>query len=337
MAPREAVRERLWFIADWVAIVLLYVVSTAATSSHTVGFRQTFDPSDLSIGHAFAVRERVPGWALYVIALVVPVVLVVVGEVGVGGGRVMGKRLRDGHRVVVGLVLSLALTVWCTNFLKDTVGRPRPDLLSRCILPDDLVGVHTLVSSDVCTTTNASRLADGFRSFPSGHSSASFAGLVYLSLWIGGKLSLFVGIGRAMWGRRSHGGYASVGDDRADGGDEVSRASIAVKLSIVTMPVLAAALVAVSRVMDYRHRGSDVIGGALLGSAFAIVVWQFYGPVEATAAYASLPTTSGTATIAATGLSTRPLTQHARPSSFQSANDVPLQPVMQKHAHVDVV
>lgn len=54
-----------------------------------------------------------------------------------------------------------------------TAGRPRPDMLSRCKPPTDtqdpLLGLSTV---DICTTDIHSHLMiDGFKSFPSGHSS----------------------------------------------------------------------------------------------------------------------------------------------------------------------
>lgn len=64
-----------------------------------------------------------------------------------------------------------------------TAGRPRPDLYARCQLPADLTEnpVHGLVSWTVCTRTDL--LQDGFRSFPSGHSSFAWAGMWYLILY----------------------------------------------------------------------------------------------------------------------------------------------------------
>lgn len=65
-----------------------------------------------------------------------------------------------------------------------TVGRPRPDLFSRCQLPPDLTSnpVHGLTSWTVCTRTDM--LQEGFRSFPSGHSSFAWTGMWYLELYL---------------------------------------------------------------------------------------------------------------------------------------------------------
>ncbi len=70
------------------------------------------------------------------------------------------------------------------------VGRPRPDLLARC-KPTPGTPTSTLVAIDVCTETDHHTLHDGWRSFPSGHSSFSFAGLGFLSLFFAGQMRVF--------------------------------------------------------------------------------------------------------------------------------------------------
>lgn len=94
------------------------------------------------------------------------------------------------HAYVV--ILGLSLTGAVTQIVKITVGRPRPgqysqhyknvvtsyhtrlfvDVISRCIPPPGTVDPEFgLTTAAVCTTTDFDRLRDGFRSFPSGHSS----------------------------------------------------------------------------------------------------------------------------------------------------------------------
>jgi membrane-associated phospholipid phosphatase len=72
-----------------------------------------------------------------------------------------------------------------TQGMKNLFGKPRPDLLARC-QPDVSniaaysVGAYArgssqdwvLVSSSICEQTDKDFLDDGFRSFPSGHSSS---------------------------------------------------------------------------------------------------------------------------------------------------------------------
>ena len=91
------------------------------------------------------------------------------------------------------MVLGLALTGAVTQFTKITVGRPRPgrvliifsrvsatyvfylDILDRCQLSAGIVDPpFKLTNSTVCTQTDIAILRDGFRSFPSGHSSCEY-------------------------------------------------------------------------------------------------------------------------------------------------------------------
>lgn len=78
-----------------------------------------------------------------------------------------------------------------TNGMKNLFGKPRPDLLDRC-QPDlanlskyiigGLKGLKTattsgqLVSPNICKNPDRATLDDGFRSYPSGHSSSSASG-----------------------------------------------------------------------------------------------------------------------------------------------------------------
>jgi diacylglycerol diphosphate phosphatase / phosphatidate phosphatase len=91
----------------------------------------------------------------------------------------------------------------------------------------------------------------GFRSFPSGHSSSSFAGLFYLSLYLAGKLHVL--------------------DQRG----EVWRTLV------VLIPTLVASCIAISRIMDARHHPFDVLFGSAMG---ILVAWgsyrQYFPPVS---------------------------------------------------------
>jgi len=84
------------------------------------------------------------------------------------------------HVTILGFFVTLVLTSFLTDVIKNVVGRPRPDFISRCIPKKGTPG-DILVAWTVCTQTNDHILQEGWRSFPSGHSSFSFAGLGYLA------------------------------------------------------------------------------------------------------------------------------------------------------------
>jgi len=206
------------------------------------GFRREFSLDDTSLRHPFAVHERVPAVALYMIAVVSPLVIMTFVNV------VTVRSWWDFHNATLGAILGLSLTGAVTQVVKLTVGRPRPDVLDRCQPPAGLSDPpYQLSNSTICTQTNIAILRDGFRSFPSGHSSLSFAGLGFLAFYLAGKLHLF--------------------DDKGYAG----------KAWVSLTPFVAAALVATSRTMDYRHHWQDVLVGAALGTVLAYFSYrQFY-------------------------------------------------------------
>uniref|UniRef100_UPI0035902D8D phospholipid phosphatase 5 n=1 Tax=Myxine glutinosa TaxID=7769 RepID=UPI0035902D8D len=98
-------------------------------------------------------------------------------------------------------------------------------------------------------------VSEGLKSFPSGHSSHVFAGLGFLALYLAGKLRCFV---PAM---------------RAPG----------LRLIIAIFPLFIAALIAVSRICDYKHHWQDVVVGSLLGFGCAFLAYrQYYSRLSGT-------------------------------------------------------
>lgn len=137
--------------------------------------------------------------------------------------------------------------------IKNAVGRPRPDLLARCI-PDVTAPGDRPVDISVCTAPDGHVLQDGWRSFPSGHSSFSFAGLGFTALFLAGQLSAF-----------------------SNGKRDLSRALVCL------VPILGATLIAVSRCEDYRHDVYDVCVGSVLGMSVAWWSYRRYWPRLASA------------------------------------------------------
>jgi len=207
------------------------------------GFQRQFSLQDISLHYTYAVHERIPDYALYLIAIVSPVVL----QALINFCTI--RSWWDLHNGLLGLVLGLSMTGSLTQLTKLTVGRPRPDLLDRC---QPIVGsvdpLYGLSNSSICTTSNDAIMLDGFRSFPSGHSSISFAGLGFLAFYLAGKLHLF-----------DHRGYAA-------------------KAWLSLVPFAGAALVAISRTMDNRHHWQDVLVGSILGTVVSYFTYRQYYP-----------------------------------------------------------
>ena len=169
------------------------------------------------------------------------------------------------HVTILGLVISLILSSFLTDVVKNTVGRPRPDLIARC-KPEKNTPEHALVTIDICTETNHHILHDGWRSFPSGHSSFAFSGLGYLALYIhpttNDGLDWWLILGRFFAGQMH------VFRPRAD----------LARVLLALAPLIGAALIAISRCEDYRHDVYDVTAGSMLGILVAYFSYRRYFP-----------------------------------------------------------
>ncbi|GAA5929139.1 uncharacterized protein JCM15063_004063 [Sporobolomyces koalae] len=228
---------------DWILSIVL--VGLIGGLTNKAGYKREFSLLDTSIQHTFAVHERITFAECIVYAGVIPAILIVIT------GAFWRRSFWDVHNGVLGLLLSVSITTVATQVIKVCVGRPRPDMISRC---QPIEGAANLpvyglaTAARVCTVQTGHIIDDGFKSFPSGHSSFAFAGLLYLSLYAAGKMHLF--------DRRGH----------------------AIKAWISVTPLIGASLIAVSRTMDYRHHATDVIAGSILGSLVAILTYHLYYP-----------------------------------------------------------
>jgi len=241
VTPQRRKQLLFSYAPDWIITVFLWIALYLIDK--ITGFWREFSLTDTSIQHTYTLHERVPVWALGLICLA-PIVF----YVAIGWGIM--RSVWDVHAACLGNVLSVALTTVITTIVKVMVGRPRPDLLDRCQPSSSASnGIpYGLVTSAICTTADMSRLREGFRSFPSGHSSTAFAGLGFFGFYLAGKMHLF--------DQRGH----------------------AIKAWIALVPFMGAATITLTRTMDYRHHATDVIAGSLLGLLTAHFSYRIYYP-----------------------------------------------------------
>jgi membrane-associated phospholipid phosphatase len=151
---------------------------------------------------------------------------------------------------------------------------------------------------------------DGFRSFPSGHSSFSSAGLVYLSLFLASKLTMTIPFlspsayrsesarfsafpsrerARAASNQTENANTlgknspASASDpyfaEQKDALTSVrsQAASPPVYLLILTIiPFFASIYISSTRFSDFRHHGFDILFGYFIGTTCAIFAFRYY-------------------------------------------------------------
>ncbi|KAL6969893.1 putative lipid phosphate phosphatase 3, chloroplastic [Sarracenia purpurea var. burkii] len=222
---------------DWLILLLLVIIVVILNVIHPF---YRFVGKDMMTDLKYPLKDNtVPVWAVPIYSVLLPIVIFLLFYL-------RRKDVYDLHHSVLGLLYAALITAVLTEAIKDAVGRPRPDFFWRCF-PDGIDNYDRL--GNVVCHGKDSVIKEGHKSFPSGHSSLSFAGLGFLSLYLSGKIKAF--------DRRGH----------------------VAKLCIVFLPLLVASLVAVSRVDDYWHHWQDVFAGGLLGLLVATFCYlQFFPP-----------------------------------------------------------
>ncbi|XP_057968011.1 putative lipid phosphate phosphatase 3, chloroplastic isoform X2 [Malania oleifera] len=222
---------------DWVILILLLVIELMMYLIHPF---YRFVGQDMMSDLKYPMKSNtVPSWAVPMYSVLLPIAIFLIVYF-------RRREVYDLHHAVLGILFSVLITAVITDAIKNAVGRPRPDFFWRCF-PDGK-DVYDQWRNVVCH--GEQRIIDaGHKSFPSGHTSWSFAGLGFLSLYLSGKIKAF--------DRRGH----------------------VAKLCIVFLPLLVASLVGISRVDDYRHHWQDVFAGGLLGLVVTTFCYlQFFPP-----------------------------------------------------------
>ncbi|XP_057995725.1 lipid phosphate phosphatase 2 isoform X2 [Hevea brasiliensis] len=255
---------------DWLILLLLVVIDVIL---NVIEPFHRFVGRDMMTDLSYPLKDNtVPFWAVPIVAILLPFVIILVyyfirRDVYDLHHAILGSSqslidfivlipdvcmccidvITQQIMIDTGLLFSVLITGVITDAIKDAVGRPRPDFFWRCF-PDGK-GVFNNVTTDVMCTGVKSVIKEGHKSFPSGHTSWSFAGLGFLSWYLSGKIRAF--------DRRGH----------------------VAKLCIIFLPLLVAALIGISRVDDYWHHWQDVFAGGLIGLTVASFCYlQFFPP-----------------------------------------------------------
>ena len=149
---------------------------------------------------------------------------------------------------------------------------------------------------------------DGFRSFPSGHSSFSAAGLIYLSLFLASKLAITLPfLAPSQWSSDtsrfsafpSRAGNPQIrsqhSPDNTTSSSDVdpyltpsghNDAIVAARnqsagppvylLILAVIPFFASIYVASTRWSDFRHHGFDILFGYFIGTVSAVFAFRYY-------------------------------------------------------------
>ncbi|KAL3427784.1 pap2 domain containing protein [Phlyctema vagabunda] len=317
----------LSYVLDWLVIIL--AVAVGAVFSIITPNKRPFSLADPNISFPHVKHEKVSLVTIGFACLVAPAIIIMaVCLVLVPGptvpkstpkGLIWRRKLWEWHTGWLGLALSLGAAFLITNGMKNLFGKPRPDLLSRC--EPDLANIARyavggfsntqtaestyLVSNKICMNTDKDMMDDGFRSFPSGHSSFSSAGLIYLSLFLASKLAISApflaptAYSQSRYAafpsrseRRSirtpestaydkstptgNSTYISGHDDAVISARNHAAAPPVYLLIIVAIPTFSAIYIASTRWSDFRHHGFDILFGFLIGTLCAVFSFRFY-------------------------------------------------------------
>ncbi|KAL9246252.1 hypothetical protein vseg_019810 [Gypsophila vaccaria] len=224
-------------VHDWLILVLLVLIEVGL---NLIKPFYRFVGKDMMTDLKYPLHPNtIPIWSVPIYAVILPIIIFVIRYI-------KRKDVHDLHHAILGILFAVLITGVITDSIKDAVGRPRPNFFWRCF-PDG-TELYDHLGNVICNGEE-SVIKEGHKSFPSGHTSWSFAGLGFLSLYLAAKIQAF--------DQKGHVG----------------------KLCVVFLPLLLAALVGVSRVDDYWHHWTDVFAGALIGLTISFFCYlQFFPP-----------------------------------------------------------
>ncbi|KAI1822987.1 phosphatidic acid phosphatase type 2/haloperoxidase [Xylaria intraflava] len=237
-----------WLKVAWLDILTFVIMGVIglgiyeAPPAPSRSFAVTFSDSEVVYPEfAYPLRkEIIPIWLAAFLASVVPIIAILLMQFRV-------RSFWDVNNGVIGLLYSLITAAVFQVFIKFLIGGLRPHFLDVC-KPDigraksvyNAAGFRQLYYTPEICTGDISEINDSLESFPSGHSTAAFAGFVYLYLYLNAKLKVFANYQAPMW-----------------------------KLVVIYTPILGAVLIAGALTIDEYHNWYDVCAGGIIGTVMA--------------------------------------------------------------------
>lgn len=191
----------------------------------------------------------IPSWLSGVVSIGGPIVIFIVAQVRV-------RSIWDLNAAIMGSIWSVLLASLFQVVVKQLIGGFRPHFLDVC-KPDlsrawrnktGLNGVgfqQVMFTTEVCTQTDAMKLKLAITSFPSGHSTAAWAGFGFLFLWMNAKLKVWADHRPAFW-----------------------------KLSLTLLPLLVSVCIACSLTIDAAHNWYDIVAGSVIGIVMSLAAYR---------------------------------------------------------------
>ncbi|KAM7201388.1 lipid phosphate phosphatase 1 [Naviculisporaceae sp. PSN 640] len=252
------------FIVDWIKISWKDLIALAALGAASQAiysapvpfvrnFPITFTQSGDIVYPQFAYPER--GWIIGPLESGLISVLIPIGIIALAQIRI--RSFWDLNNGVLGVLYSLVIGTLFQVIMKTLIGGFRPYWLAVC-QPDisraathnstQLNGVgfqQIMYTVDVCTNPNKNAVKIAMTSFPSGHSTAAFAGYMFLFLWMNAKLKVWANYRSSFYW-----------------------------LALLFAPLLGALLMVCALTIDQAHNWYDILAGSLIGSISAFASYR---------------------------------------------------------------
>ncbi|KAH8908534.1 PAP2-domain-containing protein [Coniochaeta sp. PMI_546] len=249
-----------WLKYTWLDIVTMAIMGAIglgvymAHPAPTRSFAVTFSDGEVVYPQfAYPLRkELVPIWAAALLASLVPIFVILMMQIRI-------RSFWDANNAIIGLLYALISAAVFQVFIKWLIGGLRPHFLTVC-QPDISLASNTpgivgagynakgfgqiYYTREICTG-DIDEIDDSLESMPSGHTTAAFAGFVFLYLYLNAKLKVFSNYHPAMW-----------------------------KLIAIAIPLLIACLVGGALSVDAFHNWYDVLAGAVIGTVMAFSAYR---------------------------------------------------------------
>lgn len=226
----------LWGTSSTLIILAIYLELFATAA------RRPFSLTDKTISYPFIENEKYGDISLLLLGYVFPQLLMLALVVTDSKGQ---KFFRF-YKTISCFTFAVALAVFTVTFSKIRLAKLRPDFLARCgpVAKSLETSSQTLYTEEVCSSPfGKAILNDGYKSCPSGHSTISMCGMLFLSLWL----------------------FRSYGQNQKSG---------VLKL-LCFAPLFLALDVITSRIYDFKHDYFDILSGSIVGAGAVLVSGAF--------------------------------------------------------------
>jgi len=247
---------RLWGFLDWLCVIglaaLLGGVNSLPNRHVILTPQQLADPS---INQPY-LSQTVPNALLAVLAVILPIACIWIIFATRFKQAGSGTELRI---AMLAFAVAILTTLIATTFGKRYISRPRPNYVQYVQYHNGTIGA-------------IENQQDAFSSFPSGHSSMSFAGLGFLAMYMYYNVYCYWRIGTVDAG----GMFSSldgilVRSELVFHRRRARERTYAVHnnqlplLLLCSAPLWLAAWIAMTRVKDYWHNYDDILAGSVIG------------------------------------------------------------------------